>query len=249
MQFQKVEAGAGVAWWQAGWNLFMRNPGALVIIALVFGVIYIVAAFIPVIGSLATLIFGPAMFGGLLYALAKLDRGETPEVGDLFAAFKIPGKLTPMLLLCLPAVALGVIAVVLAFLFIGSMLGAVGMSGGSEAAAVGMATGGLGLFMLIMFALGLAYAALMFFAVPAVMLGGAEPFSAMKDSLSASLGNIVAMILFMLLYIVAAIVAMIPLGLGFLVLLPVMAGAMYVAWQQVFPGQGGNAQIPPPPTV
>jgi len=87
---------------------------------------------------------------------------------------------------------------------------------------------GLALFMLVAMAL--------WFAPTLVALRGVAPVDAMRQSFAASLKNIVPFLLWGLIYIVASIVASIPLGLGWLVLWPVLMLTMYVSYKDVFAG-------------
>ena len=63
---------------------------------------------------------------------------------------------------------------------------------------------------------------------------GSRPFDAMKSSLGACLQNFVAFLIFGILGAVAGFVAMLPLGLGLIVLAPVMIGAAYASYLDVF---------------
>jgi uncharacterized membrane protein len=72
------------------------------------------------------------------------------------------------------------------------------------------------------------------FAPALVALRGDEPLAAMKASFDACLVNFLPMLLYSLLGIVFAIVATIPLGLGWLVLAPVFAGSVYVSYRDIF---------------
>ena len=54
--------------------------------------------------------------------------------------------------------------------------------------------------------------------------------------MSASLKNFVAFLLYGVLYIIAAIIASIPFGLGWIVLIPVVMLSLYVSSSDVFGG-------------
>ena len=103
----------------------------------------------------------------------------------------------------------------------------------------------------LMIAVALAVYALQFFAIPRVMLEGAEPMAAMKQSFRDCLANIGAYLVFvgvlMLGFIVLAVVLSVLSFLGSLlvstVLVPTVACGLYLAWQQV--GAGAAAAEPP----
>jgi len=251
MSFAKVEAGKGVNWLTEGVRLVMANPVAF----LVMGLIVAVINFIPILGGLALTICGPALLGGIVYAAREEAEGRKAEIPHLFRAFQEPGKIGPMLLLCLPAIAGGAVLLICGFVFgLGALIG--GLSGaGDSASGLGALGGGLVLMVLVAVALMFVIYALQFFAVPRVMLDGIEPFAAMKESLNACVANIGAFIVFgvvlMVAFIVLAIVlAFIPL-LGWLALITaatvVFACGEYVAWREVFAESATATSVPPPP--
>ncbi|WP_070988978.1 BPSS1780 family membrane protein [Halofilum ochraceum] len=224
MNHQRVDAGAAGRWLQRGWNLFTQSAGLWVLLALVMGIIFVVLQFVPLLGSLVGALLMPTLFGGLVYGARELERGRVLELGHLFQAFREPGRAGPMLALGLVPLAAGVMS---------GSAGA-GMASGSGGMGVGMMAGGGMLMMLISLLIGLVSGALLLFAIPRVMFGIDAPMAAIQASFSAVLDNLGAYFVLAVIYFVLAIVAAIPLGLGFLVLLPVMAGAVYTAHAEVF---------------
>ncbi len=254
MSQHQVPAGNGMQWISSAFEIVMKNPGVFIVMALIIAVL----GAIPVI-NLAMVILGPALYGGLMYAAARHDRGETAEIGDVFAAFQQPGKIGPMILLCLPSIVALVVVVVLGFVLIGgavlTMMG--GHSGGLGAAAIS----GLLLFFPLALAVALFVGALLFFAIPRVMLDAVEPFAAFKESLSAVLANFGAVLLFALVLIVGfvvlgAVLIFVPiLGPLALMLASTLIGPLgsYSAYREVF-GVGSAVlsvppSAPPPPPV
>lgn len=246
MSHQRVEASAGWTWITRGWDIFMKNPGIWIVLALILGVIFFVLNFIPIIGGLAAAVLGPALFGGLIYGARELDHDRSLEIPHLFQAFSDSDRTVPMLLLGLVPLAAAIITTILAA---GLIFGTVGTAAvtGSEGAAMGMLAGGGLMLFLISVIIGLIVGALLIFAIPRVMFGHAEPIPAVKESLQAVLSNIGAYIVFGLIYIGLAILAMIPFGLGFLILMPVMAGAVYSANKEVFGGSDPTTEMPSTP--
>jgi uncharacterized membrane protein len=113
------------------------------------------------------------------------------------------------------------------------------MSGGhgsSAGMATAMGAGMLGL--LITLGLGVLFGMAIWFAPALVVFRNVAPFDAIKASFAASLKNIVPFLLYSLIYLVAAVVATIPFGLGWVVLVPVGLITMYVSYKDVF-GAGG----------
>jgi uncharacterized membrane protein len=67
-----------------------------------------------------------------------------------------------------------------------------------------------------------------------VAINRAAPIDALKASFRASTANLGAMTVFLLVFVLLALVASIPFGLGWLVLGPVAFGAGYASWREVF---------------
>ena len=260
MAFQKVPAGNGLQWITDSVNLIMKNPVPFLLMGLVVGVI----SMIPILGGLALLVLGPALYGGIMYAAREEQSGRKADFQQMFQAFKEEGKLPKMLLLCLPGVAAMVILGVLGVVLLGgAMLGAGVSASASADPSASLAAFGVGalLFFLIAIAVIIVCYAFTFFATPRVMLEGGEPIEAMKDSVRAVLANIGAMlvyciILLLVVVVVGAILSLIPL-IGSLILMtaltPLVAVAAYLAWRQVY-RQDITQEIPPaappaPPSV
>jgi hypothetical protein len=120
MSFGKVDAGKGLGWLTDGVGLVFKNPAAF----LVMGLILAVINFIPILGGLALTVCGPALLGGVVFAAREEAEGRKAEIGHLFRAFQEPGKIGPMLLLCLPAIVGGAVLLVCGFVFgLGALIG------------------------------------------------------------------------------------------------------------------------------
>lgn len=126
------------------------------------------------------------------------------------------------------------IGIVFSVLGIGAMAG---MIGGAMHGSPGgmMAAAGTGLFgLLLAFVLGVAVSIAIWFAPALVVFHGLAPVDALKASIQASLKNIGPFLVYGLLYIVAAMVASIPFGLGWIVLVPLTLLSVYTSYQDVF---------------
>jgi len=219
---------AAINWFKKGWQVFSSDMITWLLIAVLFAVIMFVLMIIPAIGPIIWYLIAPALMGGLMLAAKEtLSEDGRPEVEHLFAGLTNEKTRTPMLIL--GAILLGA-SIVIGILGIGAVgsLAAVANGGGGALGGLGF---GAGLLMLVVSILiGAAY----FFAPAQVMFGDTAPVDAIKNSFSASLKNIPAMALFGVIYIVLSVIAAIPLGLGFLVLIPVLVGALYAAYVDVF---------------
>ena len=75
------------------------------------------------------------------------------------------------------------------------------------------------------------------FAPALVILRNASAVDALKLSFNGCLLNIMPFLLYGIIGLVLTIVAVIPMGLGLLVLVPMVTASMYVACQDIFPEQ------------
>ena len=74
----------------------------------------------------------------------------------------------------------------------------------------------------------------LWFAPALVMFGGLTPVAALKASFAGCMKNLVPFCVYGIVLFVLLIVAAIPLLLGYLVLIPVLAGSIHVAYADIF---------------
>jgi uncharacterized membrane protein len=101
-----------------------------------------------------------------------------------------------------------------------------------------LAIGSLGVGFFILLAIGLIGAFLIamayWFAPALVVLDAEEPIAALKKSFMGCWINVLAFLVYGLIYIGLAIVASIPFGLGWFVLGPMIAGSCFAGWRQIY---------------
>jgi uncharacterized membrane protein len=234
-KWRAVDSSRGTVWLTEAWALFMKNPGMWVIFGLIFMVGMVFLGFIPMIGGLISALLTQVIIGGWMLCARKLETGGTLEVGDLFVGFK--EKLNPLLVLgALALAATVVIVLVMVVLGGGAMMGM--MAGGAARSGGGfMASAAVGMLALLVgLVLGSVFAMAFWFAPALVVFRDIAPVDALKASWSASLGNMVPFLVFGVIWIIAAVVASIPLGLGWFVLMPVTALACYRSYVDIFEG-------------
>ena len=233
-QPRTVDGGHGVTWWTDAWAMFTKNAAIWIVLGLILLIILIVLAVIPIVGQLASTLLLPVFAGSWMLAAQKFEGGGTLEVGDLFLAFK-GDKLTPLVVVgALFLAMMVVIFLVMGVLGFGGFMGM--MAGGSMGSARGMMAGmGVGLFaMLVGFVLFMLVSTALWFAPALVVLRGVAPVDAMRLSFAASMKNIVPFLLWSIIYFIAAMIATIPFGLGWIVLVPVLMLTLYVSYKDVF---------------
>lgn len=229
-----VDAGRGVNWWTDGWALFMKNPGMWIVLGLVVIVIGVVLNFVPFIGGLAFALVMPAFIGSWMLAARKLEGGGTLEVGDLFLGFQ-GQQLTPLLVLGALSLAATAIVVVIMFAF-GAVMGVgMGVGAGMHSGMGVLAAMGAGMFgMLVGLALFVPITMAFWFAPALVVFDNVAPVDAMKASFAACLRNVMPFLVYGVLGLVASVIASIPFGLGWIVLLPLMGLTIYLSYRDIY---------------
>jgi uncharacterized membrane protein len=230
---QAVAAGRGWTWWTEAWALFRLQPGTWILVIVVFLAISIVIGIIPFLGNLAGYILGPIFAGGLMLGCHELARGGELRVGHLFAGFQ--NHLARLALLGVAYLLMVLVAFVIAFAVAGGGLGLgwlVGMGGGQPPG--GISTMTMLLAALVALALLIPAAMAIWFAPALVVQNDFAVGDALKTSFSASLKNFVPFLVYGAAFLGLAIVASIPLMLGWFVLAPVIAASVYTAYRDIF---------------
>jgi len=228
-----VGAGRGIDWWREGWALFMKNPVLWGVLGLILMVVMVVLSAIPLLGAIAAAVLMPVFLGSWMLAARKVEGGGELEVGDLFVCFK--QHFNPLVVLGALLLAAGVVISIVAWtLGAGAVMGlfAGGMHGSMGGMMAAMGTGLVAV--LLMMVLGMVIGMVFWFAPGLVVFRGVPPVDALKASFAASLKNIVPFVLYSVVYFVAAIVASLLFGLGWLVLVPVLLLTVYASYRDVF---------------
>lgn len=229
-----VEAGKATSWYGYGFDQFKANAGVWIGMLVVLFVMMFALAVVPVIGSLAGNLLMPVFFGGLMLACQAHAQGKPVTFDFLFAGFKDKfGALVLIGLFWMIGVLLiTIVAGFFAAIFFGGAIATGAVMGGAGLMGLGI-TAMLG-FILLALIVSIPLAMAIWFAPSLVVFHNVAPFDALMMSLKSSLKNWTAFLLFFILYIVFAILATIPFGLGWLVLGPVLIGAMYAAYRDIF---------------
>jgi uncharacterized membrane protein len=234
---QSVPAGNGVAWISSGWQLFIKAPGIWILCMLILLGLSVVLVFVPLIGSLASNLLMPVMMGGIMLGCRSLDEGGTLQVDHLFAGFKEKaGPLVIVGLVMLGAtIALLIVTLVVVFVMFGA---AIFQAFGDEQALASL-VGPQGLLMLalavlLFMALIIPLAMAYWFAPALIVFHNLDPMSAMKQSFMGCMRNMMPFLLYGIVFLLLGIVALIPVGLGLLVIFPLSYASMYSAYKDIY---------------
>ena len=225
-----VPPGNAFDWLRQGWALFAANPGLWIGLTIVLLVIVLGVQIVPLVGTLAAHLLMPVLGAGLLLVCRKIDEGESVQIDDLFAGFKQNAG---------PLVMVGVLYMLamLAIVVIVVAVGGGSVAGGllsAQPVGLGVIFGGLMLSLLLSLALSVPVVMAVWFAPALVFFNHMQPVEALKASFEACMKNVLAFLVYGLIVLVLAFFAALPVGLGFLVLIPVLAGSVYAAYRDVF---------------
>lgn len=235
MQPQHLQAGQGWQWIKQGYALFMKAPLlwiALIMICFVAGAIL---SAIPLIGNILSGLLMPAVIAGLMTGCQALEKDEELELAHLFNGFK---QHTSQLVM------LGGISLVAQFLILGAMMAVGGatlvsiLSNGTQAQDPQIfmqAIAGAGFAILLGLVLFSIWIMAMQYAPMLVYFHNVAPVDALKLSLRAFLANVGPMLVYGLILILLAVLASIPIMLGWFVLLPVIFTSLYASFCDIFP--------------
>src|SRR5712692_8862097 len=227
-----VPAGHGWNWIAEGWTLFKRAPWIWIAIIVTFAVIYFVVALVPFVGSLASFLLGPVFGAGLMLGCRAIEEGGELEFKHLFEGFS--NRLGPLV-----AVGALYLAAWIGILLVAALVGGVGvfalfLGGGQNPAAMSAALTTVALVVLIVLALSIPVLMAVWFAPALVVFHELGPVEAMKDSFLGCLRNVLPFLVYGIMLTLAAILATIPLALGWLVLGPVIAASVYTSYRDIY---------------
>ena len=271
---RKVRAGAGAEWLMGGIALLRKAPLQLGLLGLIWGGLSALGSLGGQVWlSLLLALAGPVLFGGVVYAAREVDQGRPANPAHLVQGMR-DGKLLRLLAMLLPQIAALVVMGVLLVAMIGpeqlqhtTQVLAQLQTNPDPALAETLPTGRLLLWMLAVLGVGVISGFFTFVAIPEVMFTDRGAFAAMKLSLRTCLRNLGALVVLVVLMMIAVIALSLVLQLLALVLafalgaqaatfatqlllmamlLPVMGGAVYLAWRQTV-GDAPSAAVPPAP--
>lgn len=247
MEINCVGAGRGAGWYADGWAIVKGQIGMWLLLVIIYLGLAVALSIIPMIGQLAFTLISPALTGGIFLAAHEAGAGRTINVRLMFQPLMDERTRGPMLTLGAISIAFSLLLIISIMAMLGGAAGTHEMLADDPAAleAAMMNAGMAGLLALLL--LSLLFTLAMLYAAPLVLFGRQSPIDALKLSLQAGLRNWLPLTLFGLIFIPVALLATLPMMLGWLFLLPVIFAALYSSYRDMF-GIDDDAQIPAPPS-
>ncbi len=235
MEPQRLKAGQGWEWIKQGYALFIKAPLLWIVLLFICVIAAVGLSSVPVVGGPLVSLLTPAILVGLMVGCRALSQDEELELAHLFGGFK---QHTSQL------VTLGGISLVGQFLIFGVMMLVGGatlvgilMSGQPETDpnVIMQAFAGAGFAVLLGIVLFFLLMTAMWYAPMLVFFRNVPPLQAMKLSLRAFLHNVGPMLVYDITFLLLAILATLPMMLGWLVLLPLWFTSLYASYCDIFP--------------
>lgn len=231
---QGVPASRGWSWIADGWTIFKAAAGLWIGILVVFIAILFAMTLVPFIGPVAQNLLMPVFMGGIVAGCRAIDSGGSLEFNHLFEGFR--AKFGPLVAVGALYLAGFVVILLIAAMITGASVFALFMAGGGQEPDLTQSGALLGLLLAILVVLALMIPLVMavWFAAPLVMFHDLGAVEAMKASFTGCLRNVVPFLVYGIVGFVLAIVASLPLGLGWLVLAPVFAASVYTGYRDIY---------------
>jgi len=225
---QSVPVGRSLSWIGQGFSFFGRNAGTWIVITIIYLLVLLFSSFIP----FATTILQPILAGGLMLGLYAQDNGQDIEIRHLFEGFSVCVDKLAIFGALLIGIAI-LTTIVFAILFLIGFFVVLGLNesgADSQIAIIIMVTIAVPVVLIV----SLLFGALSWFGPPLIILHNKPVGDAVKLSLLALKRNIGAFIIFSFFAFLLVVLVAFTLYIGLLVLMPVLFGATYASWKDIF---------------
>ncbi|MFZ2160825.1 MAG: BPSS1780 family membrane protein [Sideroxyarcus sp.] len=235
MEPQRLQAERGWQWIKQGYALFMKAPLLWIVLLIICFVAAALLSAIPVVGDILSSLLMPAVVAGLMTGCRAVEKDDELELAHLLSGFR---QRTSQL------VTLGGISLVAQLLILGVMMALGGatlvgilISGQppQDPQVFAQAMAGAGFAIILGLVLFLIWMMAMQFAPLLVYFNNVAPVDALKLSLNAILANVRPMMVYGITLMLLAVLASLPMLLGWLVLLPIIFTSLYASYCDIFP--------------
>ncbi len=226
---RKVPAINAWGWTVQGFYLFKAYPIMWIILILIYLIVMVPVSMLPGVGSFLSALLAPVFAAGLMWAAQAVSRGEELEINHLFLGFKrntaqlvtVGGFYMLSLLTIAIFVVMSLDKSIVELIVQGKELSP------EQAQTV---------LMPVLIALALLVPVVMayWFAPVLVGLHNLSAVEAIKLSFMASVRNIFPFFLYGFIFAGLVLLALIPFGLGLVIVIPVMMTSLYASYADIF---------------
>lgn len=232
---RSVAAGNGWQWIANAWTFMEGQRLTFLGVFLLMWLVQLALNFVPIIGPIATTFLFPFLVAGIVLGCDAVRRGEALEVGHLFAGFQ--RHTNKLLLVGVASFVMYILIAIVMIAMLGATIGVAFFTGAppnpDEVTAQGLLLPIL-LAVLVVLALSVPITMALLFVPALVVLNDAEVLPALRTSFIACLKNVVPFLVWGVAGLVLAILAAIPLLLGWLLLGPVLGVSLYLSYRDIF---------------
>lgn len=238
-EFQKVPASHGWLWIKHGYRLIMRSPLHAISLAMLLALGIFLAILVPVAGIFLAILLMPVLLAGYMRICRTLEYSEKVEPLLIFAGFQ---SMTRQLVSVGGMLLLGMITISMVTAMLGgeelnSIMASYQKQQDPTALMEALMAPGSGVQLSLLTGLALLFVLMLAlqFAPMLVFFDRLTPLQALKTSMRASIRNIIPFSVYsMIMQFVAFALSVIPLNLGWIVLMPLGLTSMYVAYRDIF---------------
>lgn len=238
-EIQKVPASHGWLWIKHGYRLIMRSPVQAFSLAMVFALGVFLAMLIPVVGVFLAMLIMPVLMAGYMRVCRSLEYNEKVEPRAIFAGFQSRARQLVSLggMLLLGMIIISIVTAALGGPALNAILAAYQTHQDPGALLEALLAPGSGVQLSLMAGLALLFVLMlaMQFAPMLVFFDQKTPLDALKTSFQALIRNIVPFSVYtLIIQLIAFALSVIPMGLGWIILLPIGLTSMYVGYRDIF---------------
>lgn len=233
MEIHQVNAKQGLQWILSGFYLFLKAPLAWVFVCFTLMLIAITMSLVPLLGKFVFTLISPVFLAGIMLGCRDMEQGKSIEITHLFMAFKTNSA---------PLITIGGIYLIGQILILGLVM----LIGGSqmtdmllygkrvdESELMGVMSNML-TSSLIALTLSIPLMMASWFSPLLVVFHNTPPIVALQRSFFACLKNFIPFQVYGITFIVLTIVAIMPYGVGLVILIPTLFASIYVSYKDIF---------------
>ncbi len=236
-QIAELPPSRGLGWLVEAFALFRRKPFAWIGLCTGWLLITLMLLQIPLIGPAIANFIQPVFFASFAIAAFRQVAGEPVLMGDLFSGFR---RNVRSLVLLGAILLIAELAILILMWFLG-MPALSAEDGQVKISEYFESLKGKEWILFVGFILSALVKGAFWFAPPLIAFHDMQTAQAMRWSVFAAISNLGAMVTYGALLVFFMFVAVIPWGLGLLVVIPVMVISTFIGYREVF--QAGRAPL------